>query len=80
MRQFFLFCGPGGGTCIDYLAAMASGIGANIDEVVGGTYDFFVMFHHHHGVSQSLQFAEHMNETVGVTRVETYAWLIEDIE
>ena len=36
---------------IDYFASQASGIRADVDDVVGSADDFLVMFYHHHRIS-----------------------------
>ena len=68
-----------GGTGVHHLSAQSSGIGSDVYQVVGGTHDFLVVLHHHHGVAQLLQFPQHLDEPVGVTAVQSDAWLIEDV-
>ena len=85
LQELLLFRRVGGGifggrTGIDQLAAQSSGIGTDVDEVVGGTHDFLVVLHYHHCIAQLLQLSEHLDEAVGVTAVETDARLVEDID
>ena len=68
-----------GGTGVHHLSAQSSGIGSDVYQVVGGTHDFLVVLHHHHGVAQLLQFPQHLDEPVGVTAVQSDAWLVEDV-
>jgi hypothetical protein len=64
----------------DDFSPEATGIRTYIDEVIGSAHDLLVVLHHDDGVAYSLQFLEHMDETVGISRVETDAGFIEDIQ
>ena len=55
----------------DDFAAEASGIGAYVDDEVGGTHDFLVMLDHNDRVAELLQLPQHTDETVGVARMQS---------
>ena len=60
-------------------STQASGIGTNVNEIVGGTHNLFVVLNHHHGVAQFLQLLEYMNEPCSVTAMKPEGGFIEDI-
>ena len=64
----------------DNLSAQASCIWTDVDEIVGCAHDFFVMFDHDNRIAETLEFLEHMNESVGVACMESDAGLIKDVE
>ena len=63
-----------------HFAAQASGFGTDVDDIVGGTDDVFIVFHDNDGVSHIAQLAQDVDETLRVARMETDARLVEDIE
>ena len=65
---------------IDDFASQASGIRADVDDVVGCTDDFLVVLYHHHGITQLLQLAEHLDEAVGIPAMQTDTRFVEDVE
>ena len=64
---------------IDDFTSQASGIRADVDDVVGGTDDFLVVLYHHHRIAQLLQLAEYLNQSVGIAAMEADTWLIQDV-
>ena len=38
------------------------------------------MFNHYYGVAQLLQLSQHLDESVGVSAMESDTWLVEDIK
>ena len=73
--------GNTGGIAVeDNLSAQASCIGADIYQMVGSTHDLLIVLYHNDGITQRLQFLQHMDQPVGVARVEADTGLIEDIE
>ena len=65
---------------IDDFASQASGIRADVDDVVGRTDDFLVVLYYHHRIAQLLELAKHLDEAVGVPAMKADAWLVEDIQ
>ena len=65
---------------INDLSAQASGIGTNVDDVIGGPDDFLVVLNYYYRVAQLLQTAQDLNQTVGVATVQTHAGFIQDVE
>ena len=63
-----------------HLASQCARVGAYVYQMVGGTHHLLVVLHHHHGVAQRLQLLQHMNEPLGVARMEADARFVEDIE
>ena len=64
---------------IDDFASQASGIRADVDDVVGRTDDFLVVLYHHHRIAQLLELAKHLDEAVGVPAMKADARFVEDI-
>ncbi len=58
------------------LTTQSSGIRTHVDEVVGGTHHLLVMLHDDHGITQSLQLLEHLDEPVGIPAVQSDAGLV----
>ena len=54
--------------------------GADVDEVVGGADDVFVVFDHNDGVAHVAELAQHANEAIGVARVQPDGGFVEDVE
>ena len=53
---------------------------AHVDEVVGRPHEVLVVFHHHDGVAQVAQRAQHLQEPDVVAGVQADAGFIEDVE
>lgn len=64
----------------DDFATQSAGIRTDIDEVVGSAHDFLVVFDDDNGIAEVAQFFQHLDEPVGVARMESDAGLVEDIE
>ena len=84
LQQRLLLGRVGGGifrmrTGIYQSAAQASGIRTDVYQIVGSPHDLLVVLHHYHGVAQFLQLSQHLDQSVGVTAVQTDARLIQDI-
>ena len=43
-------------------------------------HDVLVVFHHHHGVADVTQLTQYPDELFGVTRVQPYRRLVQDIQ
>ena len=67
-------------TVEDNLTSQATCIRADIYQMIGSTHDLLVVLDHHHRIAKSLQLFQHVDETVGIARVESDAGLIEDIK
>ena len=48
--------------------------------MIGSTHDLLIVLHDHDSITQGLQFFEDMDESFGVSGVETDTRFIEDIE
>ncbi len=57
-----------------------SGIGAYVDNMVGGAHYVLVMFHHHNRVAKALELAEHSDEFFRVAAVESDRRLVENVQ
>ena len=62
------------------LSPQTSCVGTDVYQMVGGTHDLLVVLHHYHRVAQRLQLLQHMNQSVGIPRVQTNAGLVENVE
>ncbi len=51
---------------IHNLSTQASGIGADVNNIISCPDYLFVVLHYHNGVSQLLQLAEYFNQSVGI--------------
>ena len=56
---------------VDDFASQTSRIRADVDDIVGGTDDFFVVLYHYNRIAQLLQLAQYLYEAVGITTMET---------
>ena len=65
---------------VDDFTSQSSGIRTDVDDVVGCTDDFLVVLYHHHGITQLLQLAEHLDEAVGIPAMQTDTRFVEDVE
>lgn len=63
-----------------HFAAETAGFGADVDEVVGGADDVFVVFDHNDGVAHIAELAQHANEAIGVARVQPDGGFVEDVK
>ena len=63
-----------------HFAAESTGFGTDVDEVVGGADDVFVVFDHNDGVAHITKLAQDANESVGVARMEPDRGFVEDVE
>ena len=84
LQQHLLLGRVGGGifrmrTGIYQSAAQASGIRTDVYQIVGSPHDLLVVFYHYHGVAQFLQLSQYLDQSVGVTAVQTDARLVQDI-
>ena len=70
----------GSGARVHDPAAPGARPGPQVDHVVRLPYEFRVVFHHHHGVSQVPQALEDAHETEVVPGVKTDARLVEHVE
>ena len=51
-----------------------------IYQQVRSPHYFFIVLHHDHCIANIPEFFEHINQPFCVSRMQSYAWLIEDIE
>ena len=65
---------------VDNLAAQTSGLGTDVDDIIGGPDDFFVMFHHDHRIAQLLQLAQDVYQLVRVAAVKSDARFVQNVE
>ena len=63
---------------IDDFTAVLAGSGAEVDEVVGGAHDGFLVFDDDERVSLVAQAVHDADEAMDVARVEADGWFIED--
>ena len=64
----------------DHFAAVDSGAGAHVDDMVGGADAVLVMLDHQHGVAERFEALEGFEEAVVVLLVEADRGLVEDVE
>ena len=62
-----------------HFAPHAARTRTDVYDVVGGSHDVLVVFHHYHRVAQIAQLFQHLDQAVGVARVETDGGLVEYI-
>ncbi len=67
-------------TVEDNLPSQTTCIRADVYQMIGSPHDLLVVLDHHHRIAKSLQLFQHVDETVSITRVESDAGLIEDIQ
>ena len=67
------------GSLIGDTSAVAACLGTHVNQVVGTADDVLVVLDHHHGVAHLLQHAQHMDQPVGVARMQADGWLVEDV-
>ena len=67
-------------TLIDDFSSQTSGVGTDVNNIICCTNDFLVMFYNYYRVTELLQLAQHINQAVGVTAVQTDTGFVEDIE
>jgi len=60
-------------------AAVAAGVFAYVDDLVGGEHYLFVMLHHNYGVADALKPAENAYQFLGVALVKPDARLVKDV-
>ena len=65
---------------INYLAAEAPGVGADVDQHICRAHDFLVMLDHDDRVAEILKLLEHTDQAVGVARMEADRRLIKYIQ
>ena len=65
---------------IYHFSAVSSGGWTDLDDVVGGGNDIFVMLHHHDGVTQVAQLPQHMYQPLCIARMQADGWLVQHIE
>ena len=63
-----------------HFAAESTGFGTDVDEMVGGADDVFVVFDDDDGVAHITKLAQDPNESVGVARMEPDGGFVEDVE
>ena len=61
-------------------ATQASGVGTDVDEIVGRAHDFFVVFDDDNGIAYVAQLFQYLDKSVGIARVQADARLVEDVE
>ena len=59
---------------------MSACIGTNVNDIVGSTHDFLVVFNHDDGIAKRLQVFKHVDETLCVAAMESDAGFVEDVE
>ena len=64
----------------DYLAAVPSGSGAEVDDVVGSRHRLIVMFHHEEGIPLATECFQGVEELVVVAGVQANGGFVEDVE
>ncbi len=70
----------GGRALGDQAAAVASGAGAEVDDVVGAADGVFVVFNHEHGVAEVAQVFERGEQAVVVAMMQADGRLVEHVE
>ena len=70
----------GGGAFEDDFAAEPTGIGADVDEMVGLAENLLVVLYYDDGVADGDEMAQNVDEPMGVATVQTDARLVEDVE
>ena len=65
---------------VHHFAAKASGFGADVDDVVGGADDFFVVLYDDYRVAQLLELAQDADELVRVAAMEADAGFVQYVE
>ena len=63
-----------------HFAAESTGFGTDVDEIVGGADDVFVVFDDDDGVAHITKLAQDANESIGVARMEPDRGFVEDVE
>ena len=56
---------------IDDLASETSGIRADINKIVGGAHDFFIVFNYNDRIAEIAEFFQHGDQAFGVTGMES---------
>ena len=67
-------------SAINNFATQASGLGADVDDVIGGADDFFIMFHYDHRIAQLLQLAQDVYQLVRIAAVKSDTRFVQDVE
>ena len=65
-----------GGAFIDDFATQSTGIGTDVDEVVGSTHDVLVVFYDDHRIADVAQFFQDFYQTAGIARVQPDAGFV----
>ena len=64
----------------DYLAAVSSGSGAEVDDMVGPRHRLIVMLHHEEGISLAAEGFQGVEELVVVAGVQANGGFVENVE
>ena len=64
----------------DYLATLASCFRTNVDEVVGCSHYFLVVFHHNHRISKVAQLLQNFNKQMRIARMKSDTWFVENVK
>ena len=64
----------------DQFAAVATGAGTEVDDVVGAADGFFVMLDHEHGVAEIAQRFQRLQQALVVAMMQADGRLVEDVE
>ena len=67
-------------TIKDDFATQTASVGANVDEMVGGAHDLLIVFHDDNGIAQRLEFLQHVDQALGVARMQADTGFVEDVE
>ena len=62
-----------------HFAAVNSGAGPHVYQVIGSAHDFFVVFHDNHRVALVTQLFEHHNQALSIAWVQANARLVQDV-
>ena len=60
------------------LAALLTASGADLDEIIGGADDRFLMLHDEQCVAAGSQLVHDLDELVGIARMQAHAGFVED--
>ena len=56
-------------TLIHYTPSIPASTWSNINDIVGSSYNFLIMFDHHYSIPQLLQFTEYMEQSACISTV-----------
>ena len=64
---------------VDDFSSQTAGVRTDVDDVVGCTDDFLIMFHYYNGISQLLQLAEHLDEAACIPAMQSDTWFVQNV-